>query len=491
MRLLTLNAELRRLVIGCLFVIAACAAPAALIATGLTEVDLEDPELWKLALCAAAAIVLPLLLIRVHAEELAAALASLHTIAKAQIVGLPATVPSAVRTRELDAAATALVHAANTVRQREFNLRAADRLKDEFLATLAHELRNPLSAISAASYLLGKTASDPAAQRSASVLARQVEHMNRMIEDLLDVNRLTRGKLRLSRGPLDLAALVRRVVEEMRLAGRLDAHELRVDAADVWVRADESRIQQVVANLVGNAVKYSHPGGRIAVTLRRAGDTAVLRVLDNGIGMSQELAARIFDPFVQGQDLGHRGAGGLGIGLTIVKHLVELHGGHIFAASGGPGQGSIFTVEIPAIERQSLPRLDAPAATEQPRHRILLVDDNADERDTMFLALEHEGHRVYEAADTRAGVSAVRALRPDAAVIDIGSAALDGYAIASTLRDDPARSGMVLIALTGLERPDTLRLAREAGFDEFLAKPIAPDQLLRAIDAAQTRRASR
>jgi len=241
-------------------------------------------------------------------------------------------------------------------------------------------------------------------------------------------------------------------------------------------------------NLVGNALKYSHPGGRIAVTLRRDGDTALLRVLDNGIGMSQELAARIFEPFVQGHDPAHSGAGGLGIGLTLVKHLVELHGGRVFAASGGPGQGSVFTVELPAIERQGLPQPAAPAALPHTRHRILLVDGNADERDTLFAALEHDGHRVYEAADARDGVRALHALRPDAAVIEIGSAALDGYALASSLRDDPARGHMVLIALTGLERPDTFQRAREAGFDETVAKPVAPDRLLQVIDAAHARR---
>ena len=487
MRLLTVSAELRRLVIGCLFLFFACAAPAVLVGSGITHIELEDPELWKLALCAACAILLPLGLVHLHASELAASSASLETIARALITGMPAVVPRAVRTRELAEAAEGLVHAANTVRQREFGLRAADRLKDDFLAALAHELRNPLSAISAAGYLLGKTASDPAARRSAGVLARQVGQMNRMIEDLLDVNRLTRGKLGLSRAPLDLDGLVRRTLDEMRLAGRLDAHELRVELAEAWVRADEARLQQVVVNLVGNALKYSHPGGRIAVTLRREGDTALLRVLDNGIGMSQELAARIFEPFVQGHDPARGGAGGLGIGLTLVKHLVELHGGRVFAASGGPGQGSVFTVELPAIERQALPQTPAAAAAPA-RHRILLVDGNADERDTMFAALEHDGHRVYEAADARDGVRALHALRPDAAVIEIGSAALDGYAIASSLRDDPARGRMVLIALTGLERPDTFQRAREAGFDETVAKPVAPDRLLQVIDAAHARR---
>ena len=491
MRPIALRAELQRLVAGCLFLFAACAAPAALIATGLTGIELEDPELWRLVLCASAALVLPLLLVHQHTRELAASFASLESIGKALITGMPATVPAGVRTKELAGAAQSLAHAANTARQREFGLRAAERLKDDFLATLAHELRNPLSAISAAGFLLGRTAAAPAAQRSAKVLARQVEHMDRMIGDLLDVNRLARGKLSLSRAPLDAAALVRGTLEEMRLAGRLDAHELRADLAEAWVRADEARLQQVVANLVGNAIKYSPAGGRIAVVLRREGDTALLRVLDNGIGMTPELAARVFEPFMQGQDPAHQGAGGLGIGLTLVKHLVELHGGRVFAASGGPGQGSAFTVELPAIERQALAQLPAPAGPAPSRQRILLVDDNADERDTMFAALEHEGHRVYEAADGGACVSAVRALRPDAAVIDIGSAALDGYGIASTLRDDPARGGTVLIALTGLERPDTFQRARDAGFDEFLAKPVAPDRLLRVIAAAHARRAAR
>jgi len=492
MRRITLREDLQRLVAGSLLVFLVCAALAAWIAAGLQQVAPEDPEAWRVALCAIAALSLPFLLAASRARSFAASFASLDGIATALAAGTPAAVPAAIHTAELAAAAQRLVYAADTAQRRECALRSADRVKDEFLATLAHELRNPLSAMSAAAYLLRKTADDPAAQKATQVLARQVEHMNRLIEDLLDATRVTRGKVSLSRGPLDLAALVRKTVEEMRLAGRLDAHEVVTRLAETWVRADEARLQQVVANLVGNAVKYSPDGGRIAITLRRERDEAILRVQDNGIGMTPELAARAFDLFVQGQDQSRGGAPGLGIGLTLVRHLVELHGGKAFAASSGPGEGSAFTVTLPAIEKQAAWQPpEAPAAPAPSRHRILLVEDNADERETMFEALAHDGHRVYEAADSGGGMRAVQALRPDAAVIDIGSPYFDGFGIASALRHDPARGRMVLIALTGRERPETLRLAREAGFDEYLTKPIAPDFLLRAIDAAQARRRGR
>jgi len=205
------------------------------------------------------------------------------------------------------------------------------------------------------------------------------------------------------REPLDLAKVVRRVVDEMQLAGRLAQHELGLDLAEAWVRADDARMQQLVANLLGNAVKYTPAGGRIAIALRRDRDDAILRVQDSGVGMSPELAARVFDLFVQGETSGSRGAGGLGIGLALVRHLAELHGGKAFAASSGPGQGSVFTVTLPAIEAQDLP--EAPGASAEPPHAshgILLVEDNADARGTMFAVLELHGHRVYEAADSRA-----------------------------------------------------------------------------------------
>jgi signal transduction histidine kinase/ActR/RegA family two-component response regulator len=408
----------------------------------------------------------------------------------AGILGLLFALALAHRRRlaRLAARIAELERAAELAGARETALRQADRVKDEFLAVLAHELRNPLAAMSSAAYLMRKIAPEGKAQEASGIVSRQVEQMNRLIEDLLDVTRVTRGKVSLSRAPIDLARLAEKTLEEMRLAGRLARHEVRAEVASAWVRADDARLQQVVTNLVGNAVKYTPEGGRIVVTVRRERDEAILRVHDSGAGMSPELAARVFDLFVQGE-LSQRRGGGLGIGLTLVKHLVELHGGKVFAASGGEGVGSVFTVTLPAIEAQADALPAAPAAPLHAAcHRILLVEDHADSRRTMFAALEEEGHRVFEAADGVAALRAVEAVKPDVAIVDLGLPQLDGYAVASALRDSPARERMVLIAMTGLERPDTLRRAREAGFDEYLSKPVAPDRLVRAIDAALARK---
>jgi CheY-like chemotaxis protein/anti-sigma regulatory factor (Ser/Thr protein kinase) len=311
--------------------------------------------------------------------------------------------------------------------------------------------------------------------------------MTRLIEDLLDLSRVGRGKMSLSRQPLNLATAVEKSVSELRVAGRLDRHNVRLELAEAWARADAARVQQIVANLVGNAVKYTPEGGNIVVSLRRDRDEVVLRVRDDGVGMSPELAARAFDLFVQGDESTPR-AKGLGIGLALVRQLAELHGGKAFAASSGPQHGSTFTVTLPAIEARPAEQspLDAPAP--QSRHRILVVEDNADARETMAAALELGGHRVYQAADGNAGILAVGVVRPDVAVIDIGLPGLDGYEVASALRRDPECRDMVLVAITGREQPDSLRRAREAGFDDYLTKPITPDRLVRLIDAARASR---
>jgi CheY-like chemotaxis protein len=383
-----------------------------------------------------------------------------------------------------------LTQEAHAAQAREVALRQAERMKDEFLAVLGHELRNPLSAMAAAAYLLRKTASGERPAQAAQIVSRQVEQMTRLIEDLLDVTRVTRGKVSLSKGPLELSRLVAKTVEELRGAGRLDRHAVRTELGEAWVRADDARLQQIVANLVGNAVKYTPEGGEIVVSLRRERDEAILRVRDSGMGMSPELAARVFDLFVQGESQQRRG-GGLGIGLTLVKHLAELHGGKVFAASPGAGQGSAFTVTLPAIEAQAdYGAHNVLTVPPHARHRIVLVEDHAETRNTMFDALSEDGHRVYEAADGVDAIRTIEALKPDVAVVDLGLPRLDGLRVASALKETPGRDRMVLIAMTGLERPDTQRRAREAGFDDYLTKPVAPDHLVKAIEAAKARRAA-
>ena len=380
--------------------------------------------------------------------------------------------------RELDAA-----------RSREAALRAGDRTKDEFLAMLGHELRNPLAALAAVAHVLRAKVTDDTARNATDVLGRQIQHMSRLTEDLLDVSRVTRGKVSLNRRPLDLARAVEHALGELKLAGRLSRHDLRLDLSPVWVRADEARIEQIVANLVGNAIKYTPERGTIEVTLRRDRNTAVLRVRDSGIGMPADFVAKVFDLFVQAEGPGRQA--GLGIGLTLVRHLAELHSGKAFAASAGPGQGSVFTVTLPAIEAQSVPATLDEVTPPQARHRILLVEDNVDARSTMLEALQLDGHQVYEAGDGESGIRTAAAVQPDVAIIDIGLPGRDGYEVASALRQTPECPEMVLIAVTGYEQPDSMRRAREAGFDEYVIKPIAPDRLARLIDAAVAARARR
>ena len=481
---MTLRSRLQSLTARGLLLFAACAGLGAFIAASQAVSTLADPMVLLIAACLAGALALPLVLAAGEARRLSASLAGFEALSKAIVSGAKAEVPAGLYSEEFVQAAEKLVHAAGVVRSREFAMRSGDRLKDEFLAMLGHELRNPLAAMSAAAFVLRVGGKDPEAAQSAQVIDRQIRQMTRLVEDLLDVARITRGKVSLSREPLDLAKVVEKAVDELRLAGRLGEHQLSLDLGEAWVRADDARMQQVVANLVGNAVKYTPAGGRITITLRRDRDEAILRVRDSGVGMAPELAARVFDLFVQGEVSARRGAGGLGIGLTLVRHLAELHGGKAFAASGGPGEGSVFTVALPAIEAQAVPQAAGAAAQPPSLHRILLVEDNADTRKTMFAALELQGHRVFEAEDGPAGIRTLEAVKPDVAIVDIGLPGLDGYGVASSLRENPARDKMVLIAMTGLDRPDALRRAREAGFDDYVTKPIAPERLARLIDAA-------
>jgi len=396
------------------------------------------------------------------------------------------------RIRKITAENEALAAAAKAARTREKASRDADRAKDEFIAMLGHELRNPLAALAAATQVLNKLgAGGGMAGEAVAVVARQVAHMTRLVEDLLDVSRVTRGKVSLTREPLDLAALVGKTISEMRAAGRLDRHEVRLDLAPVWVRADGERVAQIISNLVGNAIKYTPAAGRVGISLRRDRHSAVLRVRDSGMGMTPELAARVFDLFVQGEGSDEGGVGGLGIGLTLVKHLAELQGGKAFAASAGPGAGSVFTVTLPAIDVPSATPAPEVQATQRRRYTILLIEDNEDARRALAAALELDGHRVHQAADGSAGIQALASVHPDVAVVDIGLPGLDGYHVARTVRGTADHAGTVLIALTGYGQPDSLRRAREAGFDEYVTKPITPERLMRLVEVAFATRAAR
>jgi PAS domain S-box-containing protein len=354
----------------------------------------------------------------------------------------------------------------------------ANRAKDEFIAMLGHELRNPLGAISSAVRLLEPA--DALSDRAAlarDVIARQTRHLARLVDDLLDVVRVMTGKVLLERQPMELAEVVTRHVGSLRTTGKMQDHVVTVEAAPVWVDADIVRMEQVIGNLVSNALKYTPAGGHITITVKTEGGDAVLSVADTGVGIAPHLVTRIFDLFVQGERRLDRAQGGLGIGLTLVRRLVELHGGSVRAESAGVGGGSRFTVRLRAVPA---PRAAA-AAGVAPRpvvpRRILVVEDNRDARDMLRHLLEASGHEVHEALDGRQGLEAALRLRPDVALIDLGLPELDGYELARRIRTvDPDRR-MLLVAVTGYGSAEDRERSLTAGFDLHLVKPVDVDTL--------------
>ena len=363
----------------------------------------------------------------------------------------------------------------------------ASRAKDEFLAMLGHELRNPLGAIAGASGVLKLGAQEAAAERARAVIDRQVQHLSRLVDDLLDVGRLTSGKVRLNRQPMELGELVTSAMNEWRMAGRFARHQISAQVVPVWIDADEARIEQVLGNLIGNALKFTPAGGSVSVRLAREHDTALLQVADTGAGIPPNLGDKIFELFVQGERGLDRAQGGLGIGLTLVKTLVGLHGGTVAATSEGPGHGSVFTIRIPSID----PPVAAPATAAAPtttvrRRRILVVEDNDDAREMLRVQLTLAGHDVHEAADGPTAVDAATALTPDIALIDIGLPGFDGYEVARRIRAGTVGKSVRLIALTGYGQADDVLRAADAGFDGQLTKPASAERLSAAIAGGTT-----
>lgn len=363
----------------------------------------------------------------------------------------------------------------------------ANRAKDQFLAMLGHELRNPLSAIGSAVAVLERLRiTDLRGQRATQIIARQSQHLARLMDDLLDVGRVVTGKITLERRAMDLLAAARRAVATLRAAGVTERHDVAVDGHPVWVDGDATRLEQVVTNLVSNALKFTPPGGTIRVWAGLEDAEAVLRVSDTGAGITADLLPRIFDLFVQGEQPPDRASGGLGIGLTLVRQLVELHGGRIEARSAGLGQGSVFTIRLPLATASAKRGASEPAEAVAPC-RILLVEDNADARDMLLAMLSLERHDVVTASDGPAGVDAALRERPDVALIDIGLPGLNGYEVARRIRATQSGRGIKLIALTGYGQNEDMRQAREAGFDLHLVKPVDPrrlDEALRTVRAA-------
>lgn len=370
-------------------------------------------------------------------------------------------------------------------RRVEETLRLADRRKDEFLATLAHELRNPMAPIRTATEIL-RVGGDDAGRRAyaVAVLQRQVAQLARLMDDLLDLSRITTGKLQLRLAPTDFAAAARAALETCQPALDARAHLLELDlpAAPVTVDGDAARLTQIVANLVSNAVKFTPSGGRIAVRLRRERGQAVLQVSDDGAGIPPERLHEVFDMFIQLHAGMSQGEGGLGIGLHLVRRLVEMHGGQVGVASDGPGRGSVFEVRLPATQDLSRP-LEAAAPPERAHRRVLVVDDNRDAGETLCTMLQLQGHEVHVEHDGAAGLAAALRLEPDALLLDLGMPGMDGLQVAARLRATAAGTRMAIVAISGWGQEEDRRRTREAGFDAHLTKPVDPEELGRTLAA--------
>lgn len=377
--------------------------------------------------------------------------------------------------KALERERAALVERAQAAR---LEAEASNRAKDEFLAMLGHELRNPLSAITAAAELLNRVEAQTEIALSArAIITRQTRHLARLMDDLLDVGRVISGKILLSRQPLDLSALVQRHASTVELTGNAARHRITLAVAEAWVDADPTRMEQIVNNLLTNAIKYTPEGGAIEVRVRREGADAVLEVKDNGVGIAPNLLPRIFELFVQGERTLDRRAGGLGVGLTLVKRLVELHGGEIMADSE-LGRGSTFRVRLPAVEA---PAGHKPRHIQQPAEckRVLVVEDNEDALAALRSMLELDGHRVATQADGNAGLATLLAERPDVAIVDIGLPGLTGYEVAK--RSRAAGHAGRMIAISGYGQPQDVRRSLQAGFDAHLVKPVAAEDLQRLM----------
>jgi PAS domain S-box-containing protein len=366
------------------------------------------------------------------------------------------------------------------LRRVEDELREANRRKDEFLAMLAHELRNPLAPIRNGLHVLRLRADPATIERMRDMMERQVTHLVRMVDDLLDVSRLARGSVTLQRERIDLARTVRVCAEDRRRLFEQVRIELVIDvpAGPVWVLGDATRLTQVLGNLLSNAIEGTSAGGSVWVDLRvdAAAASAVLSVRDNGAGIADDVLPHVFDAFAQGDD---RRGSGLGLGLAMARGLVELHGGHIEALSAGPSTGTELRVTLPLPALETEPDRPAVGAGDtRDRRRVLVVEDNADAADSVRMLLEMFGYDVTVTYSGQAGIEMAKRVRPHAVVCDIGLPGMDGYAVAVALRGDPETSHAHLIAVTGYGQDDDRRRAFAAGFDEHLTKPVDPQALL-------------
>jgi signal transduction histidine kinase/CheY-like chemotaxis protein len=364
------------------------------------------------------------------------------------------------------------------LRRAKDELEEVNRRKDEFLATLAHELRNPLAPIRNAVQILALRGSpDPEAARVREMIGRQVNQLVRLVDDLLDLSRIGRGKLTLRKDRVAVQTVIQQAVETSAPLIEAGRHRLTVDDGPetVYVLGDEVRLTQVVSNLLNNAAKYTPEGGHIRLTVIRDGGEAVIRVADDGVGIPADMLPRVFEMFVQEDRSLGRSQGGLGLGLTLVRRLVELHDGTVTAHSEGPGRGSAFVVRLPVAstgKAVARPAANGQAAHAGPGRRVLVVDDNADAADSLSVLLSLSGHDVRTAHDGPAAVRQVRAFRPEVVLLDIGMPGMDGYQTARAVRELQEGQDVYLVALTGWGQEEDRRRTERAGFDTHLVKPV-------------------
>jgi two-component system CheB/CheR fusion protein len=373
-------------------------------------------------------------------------------------------------------------------------LKQTDRCKDEFLAMLAHELRNPLAPIRTGLHVLRMpNANGASIDRVLHLMEQQVHHLTRLVDDLLDVSRITRGKIELRKETIDLASVVWHVVETVRPL--IDAHRHRLTVSLppelIHLEADPTRLEQVFSNLLTNAAKYTEQGGRIEMTCQREGQTVTVRVRDNGIGIAAELLPRVFEMFTQAERSLARSQGGLGLGLTLVRSLVAMQGGTVTAHSDGPGQGSEFVVRLPILEGTAAPRVaNAGEGAQQVgrRLRVLVVEDTEAVAEMLVMLLNLWGHDVRFVYDGPAALVAARTYQPDVVLLDIGLPGMNGYDVARQLQHQAGHNRPLLAAVTGYGQDEDRRRSREAGFDQHMVKPINPAALKQLLDSAELRK---
>ena len=383
----------------------------------------------------------------------------------------------------------------------EEQLKAADRHKDEFLAMLAHELRNPLAPIRNAVHLLrAQPSADEELRWVQDVIDRQLGSLTRLVDDLLDVSRITRGKINISREPIAIGAIVQSAVETVQplIVEKEQLLTIDVPEPELLLDGDYTRLTQVVGNILSNSSKYTNRGGAISLSVQRAGTNVEIRVRDNGIGIAGPDLPRIFDLFTQAEQSDQRGLGGLGIGLALVRRLVELHGGTVVAQSDGPGLGSEFIVQLPRRNESQAPHgaqatqasahspAETPAGTNsgtRAGRRILIVDDNRDALESLSALMEMSGHEVHTAADGESALAVAERCHPEVVLLDLGLPKVDGYEVARRLREESWGKRAVLVALTGWGQDEDRRRTRECGFDSHMVKPLDLEALLRLLES--------